>query len=553
MRDDCDDTMSGAQALVACLEQMGVDRIFGVPGESYLAVLDALLDAPGIAFVTTRHESGAGFMAVADGKLTGRPGIAFVTRGPGAMNAATALHVAQQDSVPLILFVGQIEAAMRGREAFQEMDYRAVFGSVAKWVAEIDDARRVPEQIARAFATALSGRPGPVVLALPEDMQSVPVARPALRPVTAPAMAAPDETMAQVVQRLSTAERPLIVLGGGLWSQAASDTLRALAERLNLPVTTEFRCQDFLDNRAPCYAGDLGLGMSPALRAAVVEADVILAIGARLGEIPSDSYQLLSIPTPKQALIHVLPDPEEIGRVYQPEIGIVADAPTFVAQLADALRETAVDPNRMQALHQSSIAARDLPAAPAGVDMGAIVAEVERRFHDSAIVCNGAGNYATWLHKGFTYGRFRSQLAPVNGTMGFGVPAAIAAAMRHPDRPVLSFAGDGCFLMTGQELATAMRHDAKVVFLVVNNGALGTIRMHQERHFPRRVSATELTNPDFAAFARSFGMPGVTVSETAEFPAALDAALATDGPALIELRTDVEALTPRQTLSAIRG
>lgn len=545
---------TGARTLVSCLEALGVDRAFGVPGESFLGVLDALVDTPGIEFVTTRHESGAGFMAVADGKLTGRPGVAFVTRGPGAMNAAIALHVAQQDSVPMVLFVGQIAASMRGREAFQEMDYPAVFGTVAKWVAEIDDAARIPEMLSRAFATAVAGRPGPVVLALPEDMQTQEVAEPPmLAPLEAPAIAAPEALAAEAALRLSRAERPLLVVGGGRWSQEASRELREMAERLGLPVAAEFRCQDFLDNLSPSYVGDMGLGMAPYLREAVAESDLILALGARLGEVPTDGYGLLDIPVPRQSLIHVLPEPSEVGRVYRPDLGIVADAPTFLSQLAPRLESCAADPERTRRLHESSRAARDFPEAPGTLDLGRIVGEIDSRYRDRAIVANGAGNYSVWVHKLMTYSHYRSQLAPVAGSMGFGVPAAIAAALRAPGRPVFSFAGDGCFLMTGQELATAVHHRLPIVFIVVNNGMLGTIRMHQERHFPGRVSATDLTNPDFAEYARSFGAEGVVVQETGEAMPAIEAALEREGPTVVELRVDPEALTPRQTLSGLRA
>ncbi|EAR50252.1 acetolactate synthase II large subunit [Oceanicola granulosus HTCC2516] len=545
---------TGAQCIVDGLGQLGVERVFGVPGESFLGVLDALVDAPGIEFVTTRHESGAGFMAVADGKLTGRPGVAFVTRGPGAMNAAIALHVAQQDSVPMVMFVGQIATDTRGREAFQEMDYRAVFGSVAKWVTEIDDAARVPELLARAFATATAGRPGPVVLALPEDMQTQEVAAPAtLAPALRPEIAAPEPLVAEAAALLAQAERPLVVVGGGRWSQEAAHELRALAERCGLPVAAEFRCQDHIDNNAACYAGDMGLGMAPYLRAAVAEADVVLALGARLGEVPSDGYSLFDIPTPRQALIHVLPEPAEIGRVYAPRLGIVADATTFLGQLAPRLEGMAADPARMHELHRQSVAGRDFPPAPGSLDMSDVVRAIDADHAGRAIVANGAGNYSVWVHKLFTYASYPSQLAPVSGAMGFGVPAAIAAAFRAPDRPVFCFAGDGCFLMTGQELATAVRHRLRVVFLVVNNGMLGTIRMHQERHFPGRVSATELTNPDFADYARAFGAAGEVVERTEQAAPAIEAALRRDGPTVIELRVDPEALTPRQTLSAVRG
>jgi len=546
-------SMTGAQLLVSCLKKLGVDRAFGVPGESYLSVLDALHDVAEIQFITCRHESGATFMAEADGKLTGRPGIAFVTRGPGATNASIAVHTAQQDSTPLILFVGQIASHMRGREAFQEMDYQAVFGSMAKWVAEIEDAERIPEMLSRAFHTAQNGRPGPVVLALPEDMQSQVVEQSVeLSPVSLAQPSASATEVAEVAHDLQQAQRPLVIVGGGRWSRDAAETLSSFATHAGLPVVTEFRCQDFLDNNSPCFVGDMGLGIAPYLADAISKSDVVLALGARLGEVPTQGYSLLDVPVPHQRLIHVLPEPSELGRVYQPKRGILADPMRFLEQLSEAMDAKVAGRARMEELRSLWAKSRVFPPAPGVLDLAKVIQHINELCGEQAIVTNGAGNYTVWVHKQFLYRQFKSQLAPVSGVMGYGVPASVAAALRHPDRPVVCFAGDGCFLMTGQELATAVRYQLKIVFIVVNNGMYGTIRMHQERAFPGRVSGTDLTNPDFAAYAKSFGADGFVVEATEAFATAFQKARAADGPAVIELRVDPEALTPRQSLSAIR-
>jgi acetolactate synthase-1/2/3 large subunit len=548
-------TTTGARLLTECLSANGVDTIFGVPGESFLAVLDALVDYPEMRFITNRHESGASFAAEAHGKLTGRPGICFVTRGPGATNASIGIHTAQQDSTPMIVFIGQVARSMMEREAFQEIDYKAYFGSIAKWVAQIDDARRIPEFVSRAFHAAMNGRPGPVVLALPEDMLSGEA--PQLEPAPAARATPPAPRPADIEalrQRLAESERPLVIAGGGGWSEKCARLLGEWAKRDGLPVATELRCQDYLDNAHPNYVGDVGIGIAAPLAKRVRESDCLVLLGGRMGEMPSSGYSLIDIPEPDQPLIHVHPGAEELGRVYCPALGINSGPEPFLEAM---LAAPPLDPGSHA--HWTRAARTDFEregesvrAAPGGVDPAALVRQAQALAPD-AIVCNGAGNYATWVHKLWRHRFYRSQLAPHNGAMGYGVPAAIAAGLARPDRQVVCFSGDGCFLMTGQELATAARYRLRILFLVMNNNMLGTIRMHQERHYPTRVSATELTNPDFAAYARSFGIFGGTIENGAEIEPTLRAALAADGPALVEVKIDAEALSLRKTLSEIRA
>lgn len=546
----------GADILVRALAAQNADLIFGVPGESYLSVLDALVDQPNLRFITTRHEGGAAFMADAYGKLTGRPGICFVTRGPGATNASIGIHTAQQDSTPLVMFVGQIARGMAEREAFQEVDYRRYFGHMAKWVAQIDDPARIPEFINRAFHTAQSGRPGPVVLALPEDVLSADAAEaeatdPARRIMPAPRA----QDMAEFADVLARAERPLVIAGGGGWSAETARMLAAWVEREGLPVALEFRCQDYLDNRHPNYVGDAGIGMATYLAEMIKASDCLILVGARMGEMPTSGYTLLGIPHTGKTLVHVHPDAQELNRVYYTTLPMHAAAEAFLSSALKAPtsdRKTKWDVWR-QAGRRGYEASFKVPPAPGAVDLAEIMQDLQKQLPDDTIVTNGAGNYTVWVHKLWTYKHYRTQLAPVSGAMGYGVPAAVAAALVHPDRAVVCFAGDGCFLMTGQELATAVRHRLKILFLVVNNGLLGTIRMHQEREFPGRVSATDLTNPDFAAYARSFGAWGGVVERSEDFGAVLAQARAVDGPALIEIRVDPEALTLRRTLTEIRN
>lgn len=545
---------TGGTILVDALAANGVDTVFCVPGESYIAVLDALHDVPAVRVIACRHEAAAAHMAEARGKLDGRPGIAFVTRGPGSTHASIGVHVARQDSTPMILFVGQVARGMRGREAFQELDYAQVFGGLAKWAAEIDDARRIPELVARAFHVAVSGRPGPVVLALPEDMLREAVEADDLPPAVRTAAHPGADDLARLRALLAEAERPLVILGGSGWDAEACAAMRRFAERNALPVACSFRRQALFDNRDPRYAGELGLGPNPALAARVRDADVLLAVGGRLSEAPTGGYTLVAAPRPKQRLIHVHADPDELGRVFQPALAINA-GPAEFAHALDTLEPIAAPRRRTscERAHDDYEAWRT-PGEPRGaLDLAHVVRHLDETLRDDAILCNGAGNFATWLHRFYRYKRFGTQLGPTAGAMGYGFPAAIAAKLRFPDRTVVAFAGDGDFLMTGSDLATAVQYGANVVVLVINNGMYGTIRMHQERHYPGRVIGTDLVNPDFVAYARAFGAHGALVERTEEFPAAFAVALAAARPALIELRTDPTILTPRSKVNAGGG
>jgi acetolactate synthase I/II/III large subunit len=548
-------TRSGGQVVVDQLVLHGAELCFGVPGESYLAVLDALHDAP-LRLIVARHEGGAANMAEAYGKLTGRPGICLVTRGPGATHASNGVHTAMQDSTPMLLLVGQVAREAVGREAFQELDYRAVFGSMVKWATQIDDAQRVPETIARAFAVATSGRPGPVVVALPEDMLTDEVDVPDAAPHRAPAGPLPGaREMAHLAELLAGAQRPAIVVGEGGWTAQTGADVAAFAEAHRLPVIASFRCQDFVDNASPAYIGHAGLAMAPAVAAAIREADVLLAIGGRLGEIPTDGYTLVRPGKPAQRLVHVHPSPDEIGAVYQPELGIVAGLEAFAAA-ARALPPAGADAcagrfaELREAYERNLREARDLPGP---LQLSAVMAALRERLPPDAILTNGAGNFSVWAHRFYEFHRYPTQLGPRSGSMGYGVPAAIAAKAVHPDRPVVCLAGDGDFLMTGQELATAVQEELDVVILVVNNGMYGTIRMHQERHYPGRVIGTDLRNPDFVALARAYGAHGALVERSEEIGEALDEALRCARPALVELRVDPQAITPRQTIDEIRA
>ncbi len=547
-------TRSGGEILIDELALHGAQRIFGVPGESYLAALDALHGRNDIRFIVCRQEGGAAMMAEADGKLTGRPGICFVTRGPGATNASAGVHVARQDSTPMILLVGQIARDARDREAFQEIDYRQMFGGIAKWVAEIEDAARIPEYLHRAFMTATTGRPGPVVLALPEDMLTDEVAVAPGRswaPVRAfPDPAAVDRTLAW----LGEAARPLVILGGGGWDADAVAALRRFVETNDLPTAVGFRRQDYLDNTHRCYMGDIGIGANPDLLRRLDEADLLLVIGARLGEMTSDGYTRLGLPRPRQRMIQMLNGPEELGRVYQPDLLVQASPGPFLEALLArgpiASRPWAESTARGRASYSAHIAP---VAIPGNVQVPEIMAHLRQSLPPEAIVTNGAGNYSAWCNRFYSYRAFRSQLAPTSGSMGYGLPAAIAAKLACPDRPVVCFAGDGCFLMTGQELATACRERLGIVILLFDNGMYGTIRMHQEREYPERISGTELDNPDFVKLAEAHGALGIRVERTADFAGAFEQALRAGRPALIEIVMDPEAITPRQSLSAIRA
>jgi acetolactate synthase-1/2/3 large subunit len=545
---------TGGQVLIDQLKIHGVDIAFCVPGESYLAALDALHDAPEIKLIVCRQEGGAAYMAEAYGKMTGRPGICFVTRGPGATNASIGVHTAFQDSSPMILFIGQVARDQVEREAFQEIDFRRMFGPLTKWVAEIDDAARIPEYVSQAFHRAVNGRPGPVVLALPEDMLTdhVDVADAGrYKPVQASPSAA---QMHDLRDRLDEAKRPFLVLGGGGWSPEAVTDIRAFAEAANLPVGCSFRRQDLFDNSHQNYAGDVGIGINPKLAERVKNADLLIVVGARLGEMTTSGYTLLGIPVPKQKLVHVHPSAEELGRVYQAVLPINAGMAEFAA-MAKALGPVPARAwdNETKTARADYLEWSTPPRVEGPIQMGEIVDWLEQRLPADAILTNGAGNYATWIHRFHRYRRFRTQLAPTNGSMGYGVPAAVAAKVTAPARMVVSFNGDGCYMMNGQELATAVQYNAAVIFVVVNNGSYGTIRMHQERAYPSRVSGTDLVNPDFAALARAYGAHGELVEQTADFAPAFERAAKAGKPALIEIRLSVEIITPRQTLSQIRA
>jgi acetolactate synthase I/II/III large subunit len=543
-------TRHGGKLLVDQLVLQGADTIFSVPGESFLAVLDGLYESP-IRLITCRQEAGAANMADAYGKLTGRPGIAIVTRGPGATQASVGVHTAFQDSTPIILLVGQVASDQVEREAFQELDYRRMFGEMTKWVAQIDRADRIPEYVARAYAVCSSGRPGPVVLALPEDMLTseadVADALPARGVQPHPA---PDD-IERLRELLAGAERPFAILGGGGWTPDAADDLRVFLEANAIPAGAAFRRQDSIDNDSPSYAGDVGIGINPKLASRVRESDLLLVVGPRLGEMTTSGYTLIEPPVPAQPLVHVHPGAEELGRVYRPELPILSGMTHFAA----AVRDLRVEPRWRDWASEARAdyeAWQQPPPMPGAVDLGACVAHLRDRVPD-AIVTNGAGNFSAWVHRFWRWHEYPSQLAPTSGAMGYGVPAAVAAKAVHPERTVVCFAGDGDFLMSGQELATAAQHDLPILVVVVNNGMYGTIRMHQERHYPGRVVGTELANPDFAAYARAFGAHGETVTETAQFAVAVDRALASGGTALIELQIDPDAINPRTTLSAIRA
>lgn len=546
---------SGARILVDALRDHGVDICFGVPGESYLAVLNALIDSS-IEFVTCRQEGGAAMMAEAVGKLTGKPGICFVTRGPGATNASAGIHVAKQDSSPMILFVGQIDTDFRYREAFQEIDYHAFFGSLTKLVIEIDDAARIPELVARAFRVATQGRPGPVVVALPENMLTAEV-KVVDAHVSPPAEPHPGEgDIATLGRMLENAERPVVVVGGGRWSEPAVSYLIDAAETLDLPVITSFRRQMLFPAHHRCYGGHLGIGPNPKLLQRIRESDLMILIGGRLGEMPSQSYGLLDIPRPQMPLVHVHPDAEELGRVYQPVLAIQSTPEAFVAALHRLARKQKAHTAQgwTGALHAEDEAWTETPEAnPGDVQMGEIVTWLRSHLPSDAIVTNGAGNYAGWLHRYYRFGRYGSQLAPTSGSMGYGVPAAIAAKLARKTSTVVAFAGDGCFQMTCQELGTAVQHDATIIVIVVDNGIYGTIRMHQEREYPERVFGTSMVNPDFAALARAYGAHAETVSVTAEFGPAFERSRSSGKPALIHVKLDPEAISPTTTLSKLRA
>ncbi|EMS96573.1 thiamine pyrophosphate protein [Agrobacterium tumefaciens str. Cherry 2E-2-2] len=543
---------TGGQLIVEALKANGVSRVSCVPGESYLAVLDALYES-GIETVVCRQEGGAAMMADTWGRLTGEPGICMVTRGPGATNASAGLHIARQDSIPMILFIGQVQREAREREAFQEVEYRRAFTEFAKWVGEIDDARRIPEFVTRAFAVATSGRPGPVVLTLPEDMLVEEVEAPKAKPYT-PVEAHPGPSqMAAFAKMLGEAKRPVFIIGGTRWSEESVAGFKAFAENNKLPVGCSFRRQMLFDHLSPSYAGDVGIGINPALAKEIKEADLVVLLGGRLSEMPSSGYTLLDIPYPSQKLVHIYPEAEELGRVYRPDLAICAAPDDFVAALSSLTLSANAWADRTAAMHAAYLTWSTPPkTGPGAVQMGPIMDWIEANVPEDAIFTNGAGNYATWVHRFHRFRRYNTQSAPTSGSMGYGLPAAVAAKHLFPEREVICFAGDGCFMMHGQEFITAVRYGLPIITVLVNNGTYGTIRMHQEREYPGRVSGTDLVNPDFNAFAKAYGGHGETVERTQDFAAAFERARASGKPAIIEVKLDAEAITPTRTLTQIR-
>ena len=540
----------GGKILSDQLVKLGVRRVFSVPGESFLAALDGLYDSD-IQNVVCRQEGGAAMMAEAYGKMTGQPGVCFVTRGPGATNASAGIHIAMQDSTPMVLFVGQIDNRHTDRETFQEIDYKSVFGGLAKWVAQVDHTDRLPEYIGRAFRVAMSGRPGPVVLALPENMLSASADVPDLRLSDSVSSPVPDAVTQAIMHALGQSQKPLVVVGGPHWSVQAQADLQAFSERQQVPIVAGFRRQDYMDNHHANYAGDLNVGINPKLAARVRAADTLILLGTRLGDIETQGYTLVDPANPQKTIVHVHADADEIGRVYAPDIGIVATAPDVLRQLANA-EPAGAWPDwtaEVRADYEAWIVPQESPGALKQED---VIKWLSDHLPDDAIVTNGAGNYAAWLHRYFVYKQHGTQLAPTSGSMGYGFPAAISASVEYPDRTVVCLAGDGCFQMTCNELSTAVQHGAKPIVVVMNNGRYGTIRMHQEKTYPGRVSGTALVSPDFAALARVYGGHGEIVKQSADFAEAFARAKASGTVAVIECQVDGEALATGATLSAIR-
>jgi acetolactate synthase-1/2/3 large subunit len=545
----------GGRLLVDQLVVHGVDTVFTVPGESFLAALDGFYDVRDrLKLVVCRHESGAANMAEAHGKLTNRPGVCFVTRGPGATQASVGVHTAFQDSTPMVLFIGDVGSDFRDREAFQEVDFTAMFAPLAKWVERIDDVERIPEYVARAFQIATSGRRGPVVLVLPEDMLVKEAKAADARPY-APSESHPGrENMERFQRLLAAAKSPLVILGGSAWTREACNDIQRFIEANELACACAFRFQDLFDNRHPNYVGDVGIGINPVLATRVRQSDLLVVIGARLGEMTTSGYTLLDSPVPRQKLVHVHPGAEEIGRVFQPELGILSASAHF-ARACAGLEPVESRPWKAAVAEARAdfVAWTSRRENPGRVQMWDVIDHLNQHCPEDTIFCNGAGNFATWLHRFHSYTGWRTQLAPTSGAMGYGVPAAIAAKLARPERTVVCLAGDGDFLMAGQELATAVQYGAPIIIIIVNNGLYGTIRMHQEKHYPGRVIGTDIRNPHFAAFARAFDALGEIVEDTAQFGPAFDKCLASGKTAVIEVRIDPQAITPNTTLDAIRA
>jgi acetolactate synthase-1/2/3 large subunit len=537
----------GGQILIDQLKIQGVDRVFCIPGESYLPALDGLYES-GIQTIVGRQEGGVAMMAEASGKLTGRPGIAFVTRGPGASNASAGIHIAFQDSTPMILFVGQVDSSHRDREAFQEVDYKKMFSPLAKWVAEIDNIERLPEYISRAFNVALSGRPGPVVLSLPEDtlfakadIPDAPKANPSKQMVS-------EEDVNEVIDKLKLAKNPFIIVGGSGWSSEAAENLGKFAKSMGIPVGTSFRCQDYLDNRHPNYVGDVGIGINPALLKRITLADCVLVLNARLGEMTTGGYSMFDIPKPRQYLIHIHPDPNELGSVYQPDIGLVCNSAEFIKKAVNNSKE---HQNKSPTKERANYQAWQKPlTTPGNVKMEVVIKTLSNILPEETIITNGAGNYNGWLHRYFTYKGWRTQVGSTSGSMGYGLPAAVAAKLIHHDKEVICLSGDGCFQMTMQEFGTACQYGLNIIIIISNNSVYGTIKMHQEKAFPGRPSGTSMVNPNFAELAKSYGGHGEVVLSTDQFSGALERARNSNKPAILDLRTDPKAINP-QTLEAM--
>ncbi|MGR3712064.1 MAG: thiamine pyrophosphate-binding protein [Shimia sp.] len=549
------DIRHGGRILADQLAILGIEKVFCVPGESYLGLLDGLYDhADQIDVITCRHEGGAANMADAYGKLTGKPAVCAVTRGPGATNASNGVHTAFQDSTPMIVLIGQVATSMMDREAFQEIDYRRMFGEMAKWVAQIDDITRIPEYISRAWHVATSGRPGPVVLALPEDVLSAVAQVADTRRANVAEGAPAPHALAKLQKMIAGAQKPMLVVGGPSWSAKAAKLAEAVAEKFDLPVATTFRCQDYFDNGHPNYAGVIGIAALPSLLQAVRdEADLLITIGSRFGEMTTQGYELINSPVPQMKFVHVHPGPEQLGHVYAPDLSIASSAENFLAAMLEMDAPEADHNQWTRAFHAKFEAYRTPTNVPGALNMGHVIRHVSDTLPADTVFTNGAGNYAVWLHRFHAHRSYRTQLAPTSGSMGYSVPAAIAAKLENPERTVVSVAGDGCFLMSSQEMATAKKYGLPIIYMVVNNGMYGTIRMHQERSHPGRVISTDLVNPEFVIYANSFGIPGEVVTQTDAFPEALARAQASDAGYLIELRVDPEALTPAQTLSDVRA
>ncbi|MFT5175366.1 MAG: acetolactate synthase-1/2/3 large subunit [Gammaproteobacteria bacterium] len=545
---------SGGQILVDALRIHDVDTVFCVPGESYLAVIDALRDANSIRTIVCRQEGGAAFMAEAYGKLTGKPGILMVTRGPGACNASIGVHTAHQDSTPMVVLIGQVGRDMEYREGFQEMDYHTFYQPLTKWVAQADDPARIPELMSQAFYRAMSGRAGPVALSLPEDALREPVHTEDTQRYKVVQAAPGAADMSVLHTMLSAASKPLVIVGGYGWTQEACEQMQAFAEKTNVPVLASFRCQDRFDNLHPNYGGELGTSVAPKLAQRVKEADLIIAIGARLGEMTTGEYSLITPPCPVQTLIHVYPDPTELGRVYQPELAICSGVSEFAAaaQTLPTLDHGAWDEWTASTRADYEEQFTQAPPPSGDLDMAKVMEHLNACLPKDAIITVDAGNFSGWAQRFYQFRKFPSQLGPTSGAMGYSIPAAIAARLVHPDRPVVGFVGDGGSMMTGQELATAVHHGIDPVIIVVNNNSFGTIRMHQERNYPDRTHATDLTNPEFAIWAKSFGAYGELVTRTEDFPAAFERASNAGRAAVLELRLPIEAITARTTLSALR-